>query len=418
MTDPREPPAAGAPPKSSDVVVEGVEDPRFPLLAAEWPEYGLRIDPSSGRTPPSAPPEQPPPAVVQAPARAPDASARRRAARAVTFGAILPMLVVAAIGGTLLYRSTTGGASSPHRMRHTSAPPPAFTVSTTVTAHAAAPSGIAVAGAGNGGLWYQAAGGALTRLASTDGHVSYRFSTGSPALGLAVSGDSLLTVTNTPAGGALVAHARGSGAVTSRAPLPGTPVCGFAAAAGCDPAVANGAAWVALDEGVARVEAGRATLIPVPGVRAVTSGGRRIWAITATELYRLDPSGGRVLGRSSLRGLAPVAMAAGAGAVWVAGTRDGRSVVLRFDGPAGRKPLTISMPSAVRAIVATEHAVWAALEGGGVRELDPSRNRLAGTAVGLPDADALLVARPGQLWAVRLRDGRAAFTRIDLTPTR
>jgi hypothetical protein len=109
-------------------------------------------------------------------------------------------------------------------------------------------------------------------------------------------------------------------------------------------------------------------------------------------------------------------MTAGADAVWVAGTRDGRQVVLRFDGPASRAPLVVAMPSPVRALAATEHAVWVALQGGGVRELDPSRNRLVGTTVGLPDQDALLVTRPGQLWGVRLHDGRADFTRIDLTP--
>jgi streptogramin lyase len=73
------------------------------------------------------------------------------------------------------------------------------------------------------------------------------------------------------------------------------------------------------------------------------------------------------------------------------------------------------MPSAVRAIAASDGAVWVALDGGGVRELDPSRNRLAGTTIDLPDQDALLSTRPGQIWAVRVDGGTAALTRIDLT---
>jgi hypothetical protein len=164
------------------------------------------------------------------------------------------------------------------------------------------------------------------------------------------------------------------------------------------------------------VDGERAALIAVPGVLAVASGGRRIWAVTARDLYRLDPATGGVLARSSLRHLTPSALTAGAGAVWVGGVRSGRPVVLRFDGPPGRAPLTIAMPASVRALAATDHAVWAALAGGGVRELDPSRNRLAGTTVSLPEQDALLGTRPGQLWAVRLTGGRAEFTRIDLTP--
>ena len=52
--------------------------------------------------------------------------------------------------------------------------------------------------------------------------------------------------------------------------------------------------------------------------------------------------------------------------------------------------------------------------GQGVRELDPSVNRLAGATITLPDQNALLSIRPDQLWSVREAAGRASFTRIDL----
>ena len=414
MTDPREPHAAGAPAsKSSDAVADGVDDPRFALLDAEWPEYGLRIDPSTGMTPPPEP--DPGPTVVRAPDRAPAGDSRRTAARLVTIAGVIPVVVVAALGALLAYRSTLGTSTTAHPVRTTSAAPPTFTVSTAVRTRAPAGSSVAVTPAGNGGLWYQAAGRPLTRLAAADGSVNYRFDTARPALGLAVAGQSVLAVSEAAAGAVLISRDRGTGTVTGRVPLPGTPVCG-AFGGGCDPVIADGAAWIALDNGIARVDGGRATLIPMAGARALASGGRRVWALTSDSLYRLDPVTGRVVGRSPLRGLVPATLAAGAGAVWVAGTRNGQPVVLRFDGPAARRPLVLPMPSAVRAIAASDAAVWVALEGGGVRELDPSRNRLDGTTIDLPDQDALLSTRPGQIWAYRLDGERAVLTRIDLTP--
>jgi hypothetical protein len=364
-------------------------------------------------TPPPDPP--PGPAVVRAPGRGQAGDSRRSAARLVTIAAVIPVVVVAAIGALLVYRSTEGATTTAHHVRTTSLAPPAFTVSTAIRTRAPAGSSVAVTPAGNGGLWYQAAGRPLTRLAAADGSVNYRFPTARPALGLAVAGQSVLAVSDTAAGAVLISRDRGTGRVTSRVPLPGTPVCG-AFGGGCDPVIADGAAWIALDNGIARVEGGRATLIPLAGAQALASGGRRVWALTSDSLYRLDPATARAAGRSPLRGLVPAGLAAGAGAVWVAGTRNGQPVVLRFDGPAARRPLVLPMPSAVRAIAASDGAVWVALEGGGVRELDPSLNRLAGTALDLPDQDALLSTRPGQIWAYRLNGERAVLTRIDLTP--
>jgi hypothetical protein len=413
VTEPHDTPA-GAPGPGRDLVVGRVDDPRFAIL--EPPEFGLRIDPDAGPSP-HGPSPLSAPAVVQAPARDHVGPARRRAARLVMAGLLLPVVVAAAIAGVLVLSG--GGSGQPSPSSHgTSARPPAFTISTTVTATAAAGPGIAVTPAGNGGLWYQTAGGRLTRLASADGSINYQFPTRRPALGLAVSGPALLVLDEPASGAELVSRDRGSGRITARVPLPGTPVCAPAALVGCGPAVADGTAWVALDDGVARVESSSATLTDLPGVRAVVAGGRRIWALSDSSLFRLDPASGRVLGRSSLRRLQPVALAAGAGAVWVAGSRDGRPLLLRFDGPPDRAPLAIAMPSAVRAIAATGGAIWLALTGQGVRELDPSRNQLAGSRIGLSDQDGLLATRPDQLWAVRLAARRASFTRIDLTRAR
>jgi hypothetical protein len=412
VTDPREPPAARAPEPGGDLVVEHVDDPRFALLTAdETSEHGLRIDPATGRVPPPPPvPAPTTPAVVRAPARDRVARDRRRAGRLAIAALMLPIVVAAAIGIVMSLQGDSGGsAPAPAISRR----PPAFTVSTTVAATAPAPHGIAVAAAGNGGLWYQAPGGSVTRLAATDGSVNYTFSSVRPALGLAVSGGSLLSLVNGPAGAELVFRDRGSGKVQSRLPLPGAAVCSTPATA-CAPLVANGQIWAALAGGVARIDNARATLTPVTGVLAIAGSSRRVWALTASSIVALSAGDGHVLGATRLSGLVPSVIAAGAGAVWVAGTRDGHPQLLRFDGPPGRPPQAIALPAPASAMAAAGGAIWLALAGQGVRELDPSQNRLAGATITLPDQNALLSIRPDQLWSVREAAGRASFTRIDL----
>jgi hypothetical protein len=412
VTDPREPPAERAPEPGGDLVVEHVDDPRFALLTARAPsEHGLRIDPATGRVPPATPDPPPAPVVVRAPARDRIASDRRRAGRLAIAALILPVLVAAVIGIAVWLQGDSGGSTPPRRA--VSPRPPAFTVSTTVAATAPAANGIAVAAAGNGGLWYQATGAAVTRLAATDGSVNYSFETARPALGLAVSGGSLLSLVNSPAGAELVFRDRGSGQVQSRLPLPGASLCSTPATA-CAPLVADGRIWAALAGGVARIDNQRATLTPVPGVLAIAGSSMTVWALTPTSIVALSAGDGHVLGAARLSGLVPSLIAAGAGAVWVAGTRDGHPQLLRFDGPPSRPPQTIALPAPATAMAAAGGAIWLALAGQGVRELDPSVNRLAGAAITLPDQNALLSIRPDQLWSLRESAKRASFTRIDL----
>ena len=393
-------------------MVEHVDDPRFALLTARAPsEHGLRIDPATGRVPPPMPDPPPAPVVVRAPARDRIARDRRRAGRLAIAALILPIVVAAMIGIVVWLQGDSGGSAPPPPA--VSRRPPAFTVSTTVAATAPAANGIAVAAAGNGGLWYQATGAAVTRLAASDGSVNYSFETARPALGLAVFGGSLLSLVNSPAGAELVFRDRGSGQVQSRLPLPGASLCSTPATA-CAPLVADGRIWAALAGGVARVDNQRATLTPVPGVLAIAGSSTTVWALTPTSIVALSAGDGRVLGATRLSELVPSLIAAGAGAVWVAGTRDGHPQLLRFDGPPGRPPRTIALPAPATAMAAAGGAIWLALAGRGVRELDPSVNRLAGAAITLPDQDALLSIRPDQLWSVREAARRASFTRIDL----
>jgi hypothetical protein len=347
---------------------------------------------------------------VRAPARDRVARDRRRAGRLAIAALMLPIVVAAVIGLVMWLQGDSGGsAPAPAVSRR----PPAFTVSTTVAATAPAAHGIAVAAAGNGGLWYQAAGGSVTRLAATDGSVNYTFASVRPALGMAVSGGSLMLLVNGPAGPELVFRDRGSGKVQSRLPLPGAAGCSTPATS-CAPLVANGQIWAALAGGVARIDNQRATLTPVTGVLAIAGSTRRVWALTPISIVALSAEDGHVLGATRLSGLVPSVIAAGAGAVWVAGTRAGHPQLLRFDGPPGRPPQVIALPAPAAAMAAAGGAIWLAIAGQGVRELDPSVNRLAGAAITLPDQNALLSIRPDQLWSVREAAGRASFTRIDL----
>ncbi len=229
---------------------------------------------------------------MRAPARDRVASDRRRAGRLAIAALMLPILVVAVIGIVMWLQGDSGGSPPAPAV---SPRPPAFTVSTTVAATAPAPHGIAVAAAGNGGLWYQAKGGSVIRLAATDGSVNYTFGSARPALGLAVSGDSLLSLVNGPAGAELVFRNRGSGKVQSRLPLPGAAVCSTPATA-CAPLVADGQIWAALAGGVARIDNERATLTPVTGVLAIAGSSRRVWALTPTSIVALSAADGHVLG--------------------------------------------------------------------------------------------------------------------------
>jgi hypothetical protein len=406
VTEPRESPAPGALQQHSELVVDQVDDPRFPLLTrTPGTEHGLRLDPETGRV--SAPQRPSPnggPSVVRAPPRESLDPARRRAGHVVLAALVLPLLAAAAIGALIWDQSR---ASQPSVGAPVSAPPPDIQISTGVRAGAPDPSGIAVAAAANGGLWYQTRAGKLTRLASDDGSVNYAFTTDRPALGLSVSGDSVLTVVGGPAGASLIARDRGTGKVQSRVPLPGVP-------AGDAPLVAGGHTWVALDDGAALVDGTTAALVPVPGLRRLAGSGNTVWALSDAGLVALDAATGKVLGSTPLPGVRSTGLAAGAGAVWVAGTRNGRPVVLRFDGSPGR-PHTIRLPARPASIAAANGTLWVALQGGGVRELNPSTNALSGAGVSLPDQTELLSIRPDQVWAVREAGGRARFTRLDLS---
>ena len=421
VTDMEHTPGPG-PPERGDVRVERIDDPRFAALVTAPPrEYGLRIDPAAGDPPeseeppaaaPQAPPESPP--VVAAPVRDDVRRARRAVRRLVAVGLAVPVLVVSVLGAIVITSDNSAPALPPAPpVAH---PPPAFTIATAVSARAPAAPGMAVAAAANGGLWYQRPNGLLTRLAADNGAINYAFTDGLPAAALAVAGRSLLVVARHGNASTLTIRDRGTGSVLQRVPLPGPPACTSGLPASCAPITAGGQVFVPLENGLARVRDGAATLTPLPSTLAAVAGARHIWLVTAGALLTVDPVAGVVRARAALHGLVPSAVTNAAGTVWIAGTRDGRPMLLRFGKPAGDTPTVIPLPAAATALAAADGAIWVGLAGGGIRELAPTGDALAGTTIDLPEQTELLTARPDQLWAVQIGATRARFTRIDLAP--
>jgi hypothetical protein len=275
---------------------------------------------------------------------------------------------------------------------------------------------MAVAAAGNGGLWYQRPDGLLTRLAADNGAINYAFTDGAPAAALAVAGRSLLVVARHGNAAVLTVRDRGTGAVQQRVPLPGRSACASGLPASCAPLTAGGQVFVPLENGLARIHDGVATLTPLPGTLGAVAGARHIWVVTNDALLTVDPDSGVVRARAALHGLVPSAVTNAAGTVWVAGTRDGAPMLLRFGRPADGAARVIPVPAAATALAAADGAIWVGLAGGGIHELAQTGDELAGTTIDLPEQTELLTARPDQLWAVRIGATRARFTRIDLTP--
>jgi hypothetical protein len=275
---------------------------------------------------------------------------------------------------------------------------------------------MAVAAAANGGLWYQRRDGLLTRLAADSGAINYAFTDGAPAAALAVAGRSLLVVAKHGNAATLTVRDRGTGAVQQRVPLPGPPACTSGLPANCGPVTAGGEVFVPLENGLARIHDGVATLTPLPGTLGAVAGARHVWVVTRGALLTVDPASGIVRARAALHGLVPSAVANAAGTVWVAGSRDGAPMLLRFGRAAGGAAKVIPVPAPATALAAADGAIWVGLAGGGIHELAQAGDTLAGATIDLPEQTELLTARPDQLWAVRIGATRARFTRIDLAP--
>jgi streptogramin lyase/predicted Ser/Thr protein kinase len=208
-------------------------------------------------------------------------------------------------------------------------------------------------------------------------------------------------------------------------------VAGFPAAVdlggGTFPAIAagRGAVWVAHDVpggGIDRVDPATGEGIvhislPWASGLAVTSG--RVWAITEPSpeaakghdgrLVEIDATEGRLTGRPIPLGRGPSAIAATAGAVWIARRRD--DVVVRIQPRAHAIVARIKVGRGPVAIAADDDVVWVLLaDERTLVRLDPATNAPAGAPVSLgKEPQAIALARDG-LWVAAADD---TLTRLD-----
>ena len=111
----------------------------------------------------------------------------------------------------------------------------------------------------------------------------------------------------------------------------------------------------------------------------------------------------------------PLAVAAGAGAVWVAASSPTAEVVLRIDPATGKVLHTVKLPGAeIRSIAVGEGAIWT-LQSGTITRLDPATGGIT-RRVSLPaNQVGQVAAGEGAVWAtLQEPSGGNALARLDL----
>ena len=351
-------------------------------------EYGLRVSLDDAGTPPESP------------------NARRRWPL-IAVGVVV--VVIAAAAAIVLL---TGGSRAARRAAAaapaTSHRPPVFAPTIGITARVRSKPGVVVTPARDGGLWYQTPRGTLTRLAAETGDVAYAFPTRLPTLGLAISGRSLEVLTQT----AVVERDRGTGRAERLLPLPAPPVC-------CGLTAAAGVHWQLLASGLARIDlsAGAITIQPSPAITGMAGDQTRLWLLGDGTLIPVDVASGRPQTPITAGDVQLRAIAVGADAIWGIGRRDSAPVLVRFDPDSGARQLVIPLPAAATAVAVSDRAVWLAMPGIGVQELDPSTNSLTGGPIAVAHPQSLLPATNDRLWVIGRALGITAFTRLDLHPS-
>lgn len=152
---------------------------------------------------------------------------------------------------------------------------------------------------------------------------------------------------------------------------------------------------------------------------AADSGGA--WALSSKEgvgvLTRATP--GIAYPREFPLDYRPLAVAVGAGAVWVAASSPTAQVVLRIDPATGKVLRTVKIPGAeVRSLAVGEGAIWA-LQSGTITQLDPATGEIT-RRVPLPAYQVgQLAVGEGAVWAtLQEQGGGNALARLDLGTSR
>jgi DNA-binding beta-propeller fold protein YncE len=154
------------------------------------------------------------------------------------------------------------------------------------------------------------------------------------------------------------------------------------------------------------------TVVAAPAGLALAGGVAWVPAGASSTLWRVDRATGRVQGGIGLgrRLLGPVGVAAQDGAVWVSccalqhGPRPA-GVLLRVDPRRHRVVARIPIADGPLAVTAGAGAVWVATARGGVLRVDPASNRVAGRVpLAAGSRVEAIAAAPQGIWAVDTGD--------------
>ncbi|HXJ64223.1 MAG TPA: ABC transporter substrate-binding protein, partial [Actinomycetota bacterium] len=150
-----------------------------------------------------------------------------------------------------------------------------------------------------------------------------------------------------------------------------------------------------------------AAAVAVPLVLGGGSGG--LASLPPNSIGRIDPATGHIVGAIGLD-LAPGAVTAGDGAVWVANPNDGR--ITRIDPATGDVAGTIAVPGAPSSIAASGGLVWVADETGpSVNRVSPQTDAVVGAPTTVGNGPASVAVGFGSVWVANRLDG--SVTRLD-----
>lgn len=200
-----------------------------------------------------------------------------------------------------------------------------------------------------------------------------------------------------------------------------------------------GAVWTTGSSGLVRIDprTGRIAArvhAPASGViPTLTAGEGGVWMLARRRVTRIDPAQNRVVGRPITLRRSSVAMAAGAGGLWVADYDDG---ILRMLEPRTGRPLATvkGVGQHVEAIVATPRTIWVASIGawtqnrhgeitpsgpGTVARIDVRTNRVV-ARIPVGRGPSALTVGAGSVWVANSRGLRPSFSisRIDTRSNR
>jgi hypothetical protein len=361
------------------------------------------------------------------------------------YGTLLRVLLLVSIALIVLgvaYVIVNPGSGSPVSAEHTRPPVSAFVRTPVSLGH-----GRATMASGKAGLWVAQQSPSRTRgrllridtskLSSTEGRPVKTYRIPIAPQSIAVGDKSLWVVGETGRSqyATLLRVDPATGRVVHVVHLAAPSACSTAPFASCYPVATRTGVWVPLINGLEHVNAAGTMAdlnVPLKGqVWAMTSGGRWLWVLAETGVYRVDERNGAWRRRDLRPSIGPGMQAnhiiANGKTVWISSY--GRSSqalpskitqVLVSGGQMRVRPSRV-YPGA-GPLVLVDGGLWVSrYDGQGeIDRLDAATGRLTGPFPVVPDQPVNLVPRQNTLWvlAYRANGNLRTLTRISLAPTK